>query len=131
MQVERVCHDTLPWLISFSVGLCMRGLSDSICEARRQKVLSLVTALPEASAEVCGGRHLSFKVRGKTFGYFLDDHHGHGRVALNCKTAPEPILKSLFVFSERGSAYGESNPCTSLETAYTFPRVRLAIARLL
>jgi hypothetical protein len=65
----------------------MRGLSDSICEARRQKVLSLVTALPEASAEVCGGRHLSFKVRGKTFGYFLDDHHGDGRVALNCKTA--------------------------------------------
>jgi phosphoribosylglycinamide formyltransferase-1 len=66
----------------------MRGLSDSICEARRQKVLSLVSALPEASAEVCGGRHLSFKVRGKAFGYFLNDHHGDGRVALNCKTAP-------------------------------------------
>jgi hypothetical protein len=66
----------------------MRGLSDSICEARRQKVLSLVNALPEASAEVCGGGHLSFKARGKTFGYFLDDHHGDGRVALNCKTAP-------------------------------------------
>jgi hypothetical protein len=66
----------------------MRGLSDSICEARRQKVLSLVSALPEASADVCGGRHLSFKVRGKNFGYFLDDHHGDGRVALNCKTAP-------------------------------------------
>ena len=66
----------------------MRGLSDSICEARRRKVLWLVSALPEASAEVCGGRHLSFKVRGKTFGYFLNDHHGDGRVALNCKTAP-------------------------------------------
>ena len=66
----------------------MRGLSDSICKARRQTVLSLVSALPEASAEVCGGRHLSFKVRGKTFGYFLNDHHGDGRVALNCKTAP-------------------------------------------
>jgi phosphoribosylglycinamide formyltransferase-1 len=65
----------------------MRGLSDSICEARRQKILSLVSVLPEASAEVCGGRHLSFKVRGKTFGYFLNDHHGDGRVALNCKTA--------------------------------------------
>ena len=44
----------------------MRGLSDSICEARRQKVLTLVNALPEASAEVCGGRHLSFKVRGQS-----------------------------------------------------------------
>jgi hypothetical protein len=50
----------------------MRGLSDSICEARRQKLVSLVSALPQASAEVCGDRHLSFKVRGKTFGYFLD-----------------------------------------------------------
>jgi len=66
----------------------MRDLSDSICGARRQKILSLVSALPQASAEVCDGRHLSFKVRGKTFGYFLNDHHGDGRVALNCKTAP-------------------------------------------
>src|ERR1700726_3654582 len=22
MQLQRVCHDTLPWLISFSLGLC-------------------------------------------------------------------------------------------------------------
>jgi hypothetical protein len=45
----------------------MRGLSDSICEVRQQKILSLVSELPEASAQVCGSRHLSFKVRGKTF----------------------------------------------------------------
>ena len=56
----------------------MHGLSDSICEARRQKVRSLLNALPEASAEVCSGGHLSFKVRGKTFGYFLHDHDGDG-----------------------------------------------------
>jgi len=31
---------------------------------------------------------LSLEVRGRRFGYFLDNHHGDGRVALNCKTAP-------------------------------------------
>ena len=74
-----------PWLISFSLGL-MRRLSDSAFDARRKKILSVVSALP-ASATVGGDRHFSFKVRGKTFGYFLDNHHGDGRVAFNCKTA--------------------------------------------
>jgi Family of unknown function (DUF6998) len=72
--------------------------TDSICEARQQKVLSLVSALPEASDEVCCGRHLSFKVRGKTFGYFLNNHHGNGRVALNCKTAHLRGDKRTFPF---------------------------------
>ena len=79
----------------------MRGLSDSICEARRRKVLSLVTASPEASAEVCGGGHLSFKVRGKTFRYFLDDHDGDGRIALNYKTAPGVNDTLAYVASDR------------------------------
>ena len=65
----------------------MRRLPDSVFKSRRKKVLSFVNALPEASATLAGGRHYSFKVRKKTFGYFLDDHHGDGRVALNCKTA--------------------------------------------
>jgi hypothetical protein len=30
-------------------------------------------------------RHLALLVRGKTFGYFLDDHHGDGRLALTFK----------------------------------------------
>src|SRR5258708_11845917 len=59
----------------------------SVLERRRQ-VISLVESLPEASAVVPGETHLSLEVRGKRFGYFLDDHHGDGRVALNCKTAP-------------------------------------------
>jgi hypothetical protein len=65
----------------------VRRLPDSVFKSRRKKVLSFVNALPEASATVAGGHHYSFKVRKKTFGYFLDDHHGDGRVALNCKTA--------------------------------------------
>jgi hypothetical protein len=49
--------------------------------------LSFVNALPEASAMIAGDRHFRFNVRGRTFGYLLDNHHGDERVALNCKTA--------------------------------------------
>lgn len=34
------------------------------------------------------GRHAAFLVQGKTFAYYLDDHHGDGIVALVCKMAP-------------------------------------------
>lgn len=34
------------------------------------------------------GRHARFQVRGKTFAYYLDNHHGDGIVALSCKAAP-------------------------------------------
>jgi hypothetical protein len=60
----------------------------SVLDRRRRQVVSLVESLPDASAVPAGDRHLSLQVRGKRFGYFLDDHHGDGRVALNCKTAP-------------------------------------------
>jgi len=60
----------------------------SVVEKRRRRVISLVESLPEAAATPGGENHLSLGVRGKRFGYFLDHHHGDGRVALNCKTAP-------------------------------------------
>ena len=33
------------------------------------------------------GRRAAFLVQGKTFAYYLDDHHGDGIVALVCKMA--------------------------------------------
>jgi hypothetical protein len=30
-------------------------------------------------------KHLSLQVRGSRFGWLLDDHHGDGRLALNCR----------------------------------------------
>jgi hypothetical protein len=60
----------------------------SVLERRRRRVVSLVESLPEASAIPGGDGHLSLTVRGKRFGYFLDNHHGDGRAALNCKTVP-------------------------------------------
>ncbi len=33
-------------------------------------------------------QHVAFRVRKKTFAYYLYDHHGDARVALCCKAAP-------------------------------------------
>jgi hypothetical protein len=55
-------------------------------DRRRKRLVALVEALPEAT--VTGDRHLGLFVRKARFGYYLDDHHGDGRVALNCKAAP-------------------------------------------
>ncbi len=38
-------------------------------------------ALPEAVRE-CYGQHATFRVRKKTFAYYLDDHHGDGIVSV-------------------------------------------------
>ena len=43
-------------------------------------------ALPEATARE--HQHIKFEVRGKSFGYFTDDHHGDGRLAFSCKAPP-------------------------------------------
>lgn len=46
--------------------------------------------LPEVEERAGGeqGRHIAFIVRKRTFGYFTDDHHGDGRLALMVKAAP-------------------------------------------
>jgi hypothetical protein len=55
---------------------------------QRKRVVRMVESLPEAAA-VASGSHLRLEVRKKNFGYFLEDHHGDGRVALNCKASPD------------------------------------------
>jgi hypothetical protein len=51
----------------------------------RTRLSAICLALAEATAST--GQHIKFEVRGKAFAYYLDDHHGDGRVALNCKVA--------------------------------------------
>ncbi len=53
---------------------------------RRERILKLALALPEVRVE--GDQHLGFSVRGKRFAWYVDDHHGDGRVALHCKAGP-------------------------------------------
>jgi predicted DNA-binding protein (MmcQ/YjbR family) len=59
-----------------------------LTEDERVARLSAICAeLPEAEREPAG-EHAAFRVRGRTFAYFLDDHHGDGIVGLVCKVAP-------------------------------------------
>ena len=66
---------------------------------RRERLASLAASLPEA--EVSGETHLSFRVRGKTFGYYLFDHHGDGRIALACKAPRGELAKRVAEDPER------------------------------
>jgi len=65
-------------------------------EKQRGRVARIVAALPEGEAKVVG-RHMSLEVRKKRFAWFMVDHHGDGRVDLNCKASAEmhDILKQL------------------------------------
>jgi phosphoribosylglycinamide formyltransferase-1 len=52
----------------------------------RERTTELCMTLPQV--EMRDGQHIAFSVRGKKFAYYLDDHHGDGRLALNCRAAP-------------------------------------------
>lgn len=56
----------------------------------RSKIVELMSEFPEAE---CISRndnpHMSLEVRKKRFGYYLDDHHGDGRISINCKTTDD------------------------------------------
>jgi hypothetical protein len=51
------------------------------------RVRKICLALPEAVCEMHGD-HASFLVKKKTFTYYLNDHHGDGIIAVNCKVLP-------------------------------------------
>jgi predicted DNA-binding protein (MmcQ/YjbR family) len=53
-------------------------------DPRLARLTAICLALPEATKELTG-KHATFRIRGKTFAYFLDDHHGDGIVGLNCR----------------------------------------------
>jgi hypothetical protein len=56
-------------------------------DPRLTRFSKICLALPEATREVRGS-HASFSVRDKKFAYFLNNHHGDGRVAMTCKVLP-------------------------------------------
>jgi phosphoribosylglycinamide formyltransferase-1 len=51
----------------------------------RERVTALCAALPLAEHELRGD-HAVYRVRGKVFAYFLDDHHGDGIVSVCVKS---------------------------------------------
>jgi predicted DNA-binding protein (MmcQ/YjbR family) len=55
-------------------------------DTRLAKLTQICLALPAADCRVRGD-HADFRVRGKVFAYFLDNHHGDGIVSVCCKAA--------------------------------------------
>ena len=53
--------------------------------ALRQRVRDICMAFPETSERIQNPLHSGFLVREKTFCYYLNDHHGDGRLALTFK----------------------------------------------
>ena len=54
-------------------------------DPRLARLTEICLALPEATRDD-SGRHAGFRVRGRTFAYYLDDHRGdEGIVGLVCK----------------------------------------------
>ena len=55
-------------------------------EPRLRKLSEICMKLPDVERKLSGD-HADFRVRGKVFAYFLNDHHGDGIVAVCCKSA--------------------------------------------
>jgi hypothetical protein len=68
-------------------------MTRKVAAERRARIVAIVEGFPE-SATVAAGAHLSLEVRQKQFGWYLDDHHGDGRLAVNRK-APRGVAQRL------------------------------------
>lgn len=69
----------------------MVGVTDS-----RERIRRILDTLPEVQIEVGGehDQHLGASIRKKRFAWYLDDHHGDGRVAITCK-APAGVNAAM------------------------------------
>ena len=56
-------------------------------ERAQHRLAAVAASLPEAEWKEWG-RHVQYRVRGKTFAYLLDDHHGDGILGVVAKAAP-------------------------------------------
>jgi predicted DNA-binding protein (MmcQ/YjbR family) len=56
-------------------------------DERLVRFTKICLGFPQAEREVQGS-HASFKIKKKTFAYFLNDHHGDGIVGVSCKVLP-------------------------------------------
>ena len=67
------------------------------------KLAAICAELPEAE-RVDHPPHVQFRVRKRTFAYFLDDHHGDGIVGVTCK-APGSQPQALIDANPDGRFY--------------------------
>jgi phosphoribosylglycinamide formyltransferase-1 len=71
-------------------------LAKRVIDQQVARVSRICEQLPEV--EIRSRDHHSFLVRGKKFAYYLIDHHGDGRVCLECKA--DKGVKQLLAESE-------------------------------
>jgi hypothetical protein len=57
--------------------------------ALRERVRRICLAFPEAEEESRNPLHSGFFVRKKAFAYYLNSHHGDGRLAFDCRVGAE------------------------------------------
>ena len=62
-----------------------KRLSASAAQQRFRKLEAICLGLPDAQQTVSGD-HATYRVRGKVFAYFLNDHHGDGIVSVCVKS---------------------------------------------
>jgi hypothetical protein len=56
-------------------------------DMRLERVSKICSALPKSIREVLG-KHASFTAVGKTYAYYLNNHHGDGIIGIACKVLP-------------------------------------------
>lgn len=91
-------------------------------DERLKRFTKICLGFPQAEREVRES-HASFKIKKKTFAYFLNDHHGDGIVGVWCKVLPGD-----------NAALVKANPKRFYMPAYVGPRgwvgLRLDVGRV-
>jgi len=65
----------------------MKKTKRAVENRRLRRLSKICLALPKATRRD-SGPHAAFLIRGKTFAYLLNDHHGDGIVSVACKALP-------------------------------------------
>jgi hypothetical protein len=65
----------------------VKPATKALVDKQRKRVRDFVLALPNVTEKISHG-HPAYFVKKKAFAYFLNDHHGDGRLALWCIAPP-------------------------------------------
>lgn len=59
-------------------------------DSRRERVTKICLQLPQATCEICGAEneHAAYRIGKKTFAYYMNNHHGDGKICVAAKVAP-------------------------------------------
>ena len=73
--------------VGCAIPCAMHDAGKGGADARRDRVTKICLTLPHAE-HAYHGDHAVYTVRKKTFAYYMNDHHGDGKVCVAAKVAP-------------------------------------------